>query len=218
GLFIGLFALACVGLVIDLRRQQPPPMGLHQTYQRMVETYHRSWRAQEIEEGAILWCDAKYIDEFVKDLKTAGSVLDLVQAGGLDFNFGPIPVRFSIFMKIASRLFKRRPQLSSELVESSGGGCVAALEALIQFLAHRRRLSPFIGFPEVTGGGTSMPAAWPIEWEALNDIMTRHFQRLGISDKRVDANFGPNSSALSPVVSQHFRGVIKKASRDASLF
>ena len=31
--------------------------GLHQTYQRMVETYHRPWREQEIEEGAILWCD-----------------------------------------------------------------------------------------------------------------------------------------------------------------
>jgi ABC-type phosphate/phosphonate transport system substrate-binding protein len=215
--FIGLFVVACVGLVIDLRRQQPPPRGLHETYQRMVETYHQPWRAQEIEEGAILWCDAKYIDEFVKELKTAGSVLDLVQAGGLDFNFGPIPVRFSIFMKIASRLFKRRPQLSSELVESSGGGCVAALETLIQFLVHRRRLSPFIGFPEAASGA-SMPAAWPIEWEALNDITTRHFQRLGISDKRVDANFGENSSALSPVVSQHFRGVIKKASRDASLF
>jgi hypothetical protein len=215
--FIGLFVLACAGLVIDLRRQQPPPKGLHQTYQRMVETYHQPWRAQEIEEGEILWCDAKYIDEFVKELKTAGSVLDLVQAGGFDFNFGPIPVRFSIFMKMASRLLKRRPQLSSELVESSGGGSVAALDTLIQFLVHRRRLSPFIGFPEAASGA-SMPPAWPIEWEALNDIATRHFQRLGICDKRVDANFGQNSSALSPVVSQHFRGVIKKATRDASLF
>ena len=31
--FIGLFALACVGLLVDLRRRQPPPVGLMETYQ-----------------------------------------------------------------------------------------------------------------------------------------------------------------------------------------
>ena len=57
-----------------------------------------------------------------------------------------------------------------------------------------------------------------IEWEALNDIASRHFQHLGICDKRVDTNLGAQNGALSSVVSTHFRGVIKKATRDASLF
>jgi len=62
------------------------------------------------------------------------------------------------------------------------------------------------------------PPASPIEWEALNDIASRHFQQLGICDKRVDANLGSQHSVLSGVVSNHFRSVIKKATHDASLF
>jgi hypothetical protein len=215
--FIALFTLGCVGLVIDLRRQQPPPKGLRQTYQRMVEEYHRPWCGHELDEGEILWCDPAYMDEFVKELKTAGSFLDLVKAGGCDFNFGPIPVRFSVFMNLASRLFGRRTQLSSDLVESSGGGCVAALDTLIQFVVRKRRLSPFVGFPESTGDA-ARPPALPIEWEALNDIISRHFQRLGICDKPVDGHFDGRGGTLATAVSGHFRGVIKKATRDVSLF
>jgi ABC-type phosphate/phosphonate transport system substrate-binding protein len=220
--FIGLFALACIGLVVDLRRRRPLPRGLHQTYDRMVEAYHRPWRGREIDEGAIVWCDPKYLDDFVKELKTAGSFLDLVQAGGLDFNLGPLPLRFSVLMKLGSRLISRRPQLSSGLFGTGDAGNVAALDALIGFLVRRRRLSVFIGLPESSEHGPQRPA-WPIEWEALNDIASRHFRDLGICDKRVDANFGTGlsaagHSALSAVVSNHFRGVVKRATREASLF
>jgi hypothetical protein len=122
-------------------------------------------------------------------------------------------------MKLASRLMNHKPQLSSELIESSGASSAAALDTLIQFLVCKRRLSPFVGFPEPDGGGTgTRTPAWPIEWEALNDIASRHFQHLGICDKRVDADLGAQNGALSAVVSGHFRAVIKKATRDASLF
>lgn len=215
--FIGLFALACIGLVVDLRRQRPPPKGLQQTYDRMVEAYHRPWRSREIDEGAIVWCDARYMDDFVKELKTAGSFLDVVQAGGFDFNLGPLPLRFSILMKLGSRLISRRPQLSSGLFGSGDAGNVAALDALVSFLVRRRRLSAFVGLPESSAHGTR-PPAWPIEWEALNDIATRHFHDLGICEKRLDANFGAGHSALSAVVSNHFRSVVKRATREASLF
>jgi hypothetical protein len=144
-------------------------------------------------------------------------LLDVVRAGGFDFNFGPLPVRFSILMKLGSHVWRRGPQLSSELFESSGGGSLAALDTLLQFLVRRRRLSPFVGLPEKAADATRSPA-WPIEWEALNDIASRHFQKLGICDKRVDANLGSQPSVLSAVVSTHFRGVIKKATHDASLF
>ena len=176
-----------------------------------VARSRRSKRARS--SGAI----PKYMDEFVKELKTAGSFLDVVRAGGFDFNFGPLPVRFSILMKLGSHLWRRRPQLSSELFESSGAGSVAALDTLIQFLVCRRRLSPFVGLAG-RRRRRSQPPAWPIEWEALNDIASRHFQKLGICDKRVDANLGTQHSVLSAVVSTHFRGVIKKATHDASLF
>jgi hypothetical protein len=92
-----------------------------------------------------------------------------------------------------------------------------ALDGLIQFLVCRRRLSPFVGLPESAEDATRPPAS-PIEWDALNDIASRHFQQLGICDKRVDANLGSQPSVLSGVVSNHFRGVIKKATHDASLF
>jgi hypothetical protein len=88
---------------------------------------------------------------------------------------------------------------------------------LIQFLVCRRRLSPFVGLPESCVGQSRTPA-WPLEWEALNDIASRHFQRLGICEKRVEANLGSQRSILSGVVSNHFRGVIKKATHDACLF
>ena len=215
--FIGLFALACAGLAIDLRRRQPPAKGLQQTYQRMVEAYHRPWREQEIEEGQILWCDPAYMDEFVKELKTAGSFLDVVQAGGCDFNFGPLPMRFSILMKLGSQPVQATAAAvvgAGRVVGRQRGGArhadsVPRLPApAVAVRRDCRRAAPT----------RSRSPAWPIEWEALNDIASRHFQRLGICDKRVEANLGTQHSVLSAVVSNHFRGVIKKATHDASLF
>jgi hypothetical protein len=52
----------------------------------------------------------------------------------------------------------------------------------------------------------------------LNDIASRHFQKLGICDKRDDAELALESHALTSVVSTHFWAVMKKATRDASLF
>ena len=216
--FIGLFAFACAGVAIDLRRRQPPAKGLQQTYQRMVEAYHRPWREQEIEEGQILWCDPAYLDEFVKELKTAGSFLDVVKAGGFDFNLGPLPMRFSILMKLGSRLFKRRPSCRRSSCEASGGN-VMALDTLIQFLVCRAPAVAVRRDCRKAARDSWQPPAWPIEWEALNDIASRHFQRLGICDKRVEANLGtPAQRRSRRVVSNHFRGVIKKATHDASLF
>jgi len=215
--FIAFFVLACAGLVVDLRRRQPPPKGLQQTYAQMVEAYHRPWREQEIEEAEILWSDPKYTDEFVNELKTTGSALDVIRSGGIDFNFGPVPIRFSALMKLGSHLLGRRVQISSDLIQSSGVGNVAALDTLIQFLVRGHRLSPFVGFPEGTNHG-SRPPAWPLEWEALNDIASRHFQQLGIANKEIDANLGTQNGALTSVVSSHFRGVIKQGTHHASLF
>ena len=214
---IGLLGLACIGLLIDLRRRQPPPRGLQQTYQQIVDAYHRPWFDQQVEEGAILACDAKAMDTFVKELKTAGSLLDEVTSGGCDFNIGPIPVRISVLMKLCSRLRRRRPQLSSELFESSGAGSVAALDTLLQFLVRCRRLSSFVGCPEgrTDAAGT---VSWPLEWQALGEIATRHFQRLGICDQRPGPALTCTGDALASVVATHLRSVLKRASHEASLF
>ena len=207
--FIGMFLLSLTGLVVDLRRGQPPPKGLQQTYQRMVAAYHRSWRNREIEEGDILWSDPAYADELVKELKTEGSFLDLARAGSFDFDIGPIPIRFSVLLKLLSPL---------ELTPF-GEGRVLAFDRLVRFLVRRRRLSPFIGFPEPADVKSKTPA-WPIEWQALNDIASRHFSRLGIGHKRkqMNADLSPQNGALSAVVSSHFRAAIKKGTHDASLF
>jgi hypothetical protein len=211
--FIGLMAFACVGFVVDLRRTQPVPRGLHKTYQRLVEAYHRPWMQHELEEREILWCDPAAIDELVKKLKREGSLLDVIRSGGLDFNAGPIPVRLSILVKLATQRFARRPLV---LLETGEAGEVAALDGLIQILLRRQRLSPFIGFPEPNGG--PRPPAWPLEWEALNDITSRHFEQIGIGQKAIDATLGVQNGELSAVVASHFRGVLKKATHDASLF
>jgi ABC-type phosphate/phosphonate transport system substrate-binding protein len=210
--FIALFLLACIGLVVDLRRRRPEPRGLHQTYQRMVESYHRPWRKQEIEESGILWSDPKCRDEFVKELKSGDSFLEMVQGGGLDFNLGPLPIKLSVLIKLGARLIGRGPQLW----DLGDGPSRLALDKLVQFLVRNRRLSPFVGFPEPSAG--SPRPAWPIEWEALNDIISRHLQQLGVSDKRVDAQVSADSSMLSTVVSKHFGEVLKKATRGASFF
>jgi hypothetical protein len=209
--FIALFLLALVGLVVDLRRRRPGPKGLHQTYQRMVENYHLPWRKQEVEESGILWSDPKCRDEFVKELKSGDSFLEMVQGGGLDFNLGPLPIKLSVLIKLGARLVGRGPQLWD-----LGGDGRLALDKLVQFLVCHRRLSPFVGFPEPSAG--SPRAAWPIEWEALNDIVSRHLHQLGISDKRIDAEVSGHSSIISTVVAKHFGEVLKKATRGASLF
>jgi ABC-type phosphate/phosphonate transport system substrate-binding protein len=210
---IGLLGFACVGFVIDLRRRRPSPSGLRQTYQRLVEAYHRPWIEHEIEEREILWCDPASIDELVKKLRREGSFLDVVRSGGFDFNAGPIPVRFSILVRLATQLFAKRPL---QLLETGEAGEVAALDGLMHVLLRRRRLSPFIGFPEPNGG--PRPPAWPLEWEALNDITSRHFHEMGIGQKAIDATLGEQNGELSAVVSSHFRGVLKKGTHDASLF
>ena len=63
-----------------------------------------------------------------------------------------------------------------------------------------------------------MTPAWPVEWEALNDIASRHFRQLGIGQKRADASLAAPDGVLSSVVASHFRGVMKKGMHDASLF
>jgi ABC-type phosphate/phosphonate transport system substrate-binding protein len=212
--FIGLFGLACVGLLLDLRRRQPPPKGLLETYKRMVEAYHRRWRDKEIEEGEIVWCDLDYMEEAVKEIKAEGCFLDDVRNGGYDFNIGPIPVRLSFLVRLGSRLGGRRGQ---DLMGPRDAGAVTALDTLINCLVRRDRLSMFVGFPEHGRGGSTAPAQLT-EWAALNDIASRHFHSLGICDKPVHADFGAMSSGLSSVVSSHFRSVLKSATREISLF
>jgi hypothetical protein len=214
---IGLLGMVCVGLLIDLRRKQPPPRGLQQTYQQIVDDYHRPWIGQQVEEGAILLCDARSMDALVKELKTTTALLDVLKTGGADFNLGPIPIRISLLFKLCSSLLRRSPQLSSDLFESSGAGSVAALDTLLQFLVRRRRLSPFVGCPE---GRTDASGAtsWPLEWQALGEIATRHFQQLGVCERRPGPALVCAGDALASVVSIHLRSVLKRAGRDASLF
>ena len=181
----------------------------------MVEAYHRPWRDGRSRKGRFSGPIRSTWTTSSRRSKKAGSFLDVVQAGGFDFNFGPLPVRFSILMKLASRLTNQRPQLAAELSRIAGGVNGGARHAhSIPGLQ-----APSVAVHRVPRGrpGREGAPAWPIEWDALNDIVSRHFQRLGICDKPVDANLGAHS-ALSAVVSNHFRGVIKKATRDASLF
>ena len=213
--FIALFGMACIGLVVDLRRHQPPPRGLQQTYGRLVEDYHEPWRGQELEDSAILWSDPERMDETVARIKSQGSFVDLLGAGAFDFEIGPIPVRFSLLIKLLRVMFKAR-RLPGELPDGHGGSA-ASLDALIQCLVSRKGLSPFIGFrePDATVGST---AVYPAEWEALDDIVSRHLTQLGISDKRIGTNFGNLSAPLVSAVATHFQAVLKKAKHDASLF
>ena len=154
------------------------------------------------------------MEEVVKEIRAEGSFLDDVRRGGYDFNFGPLPVRLSFLVRAGSRMISRRPQ---DLLGPRDAGVVAALETLISVLLSRRRLSTFVGFPEAGRDGSRAPAK-PLEWEALNAIASRHFHSLGICDKPVDSHFGGVDSALSSVVSNHFRSVVKKATREISLF
>ena len=173
-------------------------------------------RSRRSRKAQILWCDPKYMDEFVKELKTAGSFLDVVAAGGCDFNLGPIPVRFSLLMKLVQRSCSsdgRSVVGASRWNARRRGGARRADSVSSCAGAACRRLS---GFREATAP-RGQPAS-PIEWEALNDIASRHFQQLGISDKRVGVNLGSPDGPLPSVVATHFEGVIKKATHDASLF
>jgi hypothetical protein len=118
-------------------------------------------------------------------------------------------------MKLGSRLMGHR--LSLDLIEAGGAAPAAALDSLIHLLVRKRRLSPFIGFPERAAGRALAPS-WPVEWDALSDITSRHFQHLGVCDKAVHPDLSTRDAVLAAAVCRHFRGVIKKATRDASLF
>ena len=212
--FIALFGMAFLGLVVDLRRHQPPPRGLRQTYQCIVEDYHRLWGDKELEDGAILWSDSAKMDETVARIKSQGSFIDLLSAGAFDFEIGPVPIRFSLLMKLLRVVFRGR-QLPGDLPEGYRG--TAALDSLIQCLVSRKGLSPFIGFTE--GDGTAGDTtACPAEWNALDDVVSRHLTHLGIADKPIGTNFGRLSAPLMSAVADHFQAILEKAKLDASLF
>jgi ABC-type phosphate/phosphonate transport system substrate-binding protein len=222
GGFIALIALAMVGFIVDLRRQQPPPTGLLQTYQRMVAELRSPWRHYAIEENNIIWSDPKYIDEFIKETKTTatGSLLDEVRKGTLDTSLWGIPLKFSLLVRLWTGLFASRyTQLASELQDSSAIGRVGALDMLLQYLVRKGQLSPLVGFPEsIAAKGGARPSAAPMEWEALNRIASRHFHHIGTDGHRagsarkdIDAMLAPQTGALVDTVSSHFRGVLKRA-------
>jgi hypothetical protein len=200
--------------VVDLRRHQPPPRGLQQTYGQIVENYHEPWRGQELEDSAILWTDPEKMDETVARIKSQGSFLDLLAAGAFDFEIGPIPVRPSLLIKLFRIMFKGR-RLPGDLPDGHRGSA-DSLDSLIQCLVSRKGLSPFIGFRD--GDATAGSTVYPAEWEALDDIVSRHLAQLGISDKPIGTNFGSLSAPLVSAVATHFQAVLKKAKHDASLF
>ena len=167
---------------------------------------------RELEEGAILWSDPTYMDETVTKIKAAGSFLDLLAAGGCDFNLGPIPVRFSLLMKLFRLVFKGpRCRRTSRWTARRRGGTGRPR-------AVSREPEAPLAICRVPRGKCAGQPPSPLEWEALDEIASRHFEQLGISDKPVGMNLGSPDGPLPSVVATHFEGVLKKATHDASLF
>ena len=188
--------------------------GLQQTYGQIVENYHEPWRGQELEDSAILWTDPEKMDETVARIKSRGSFLDLLAAGAFDFEIGPIPVRPSLLIKLFRIMFKGRRRRA--IFPTAHRGSADSLDSLIQCLVSRKGLSPFIGFRD--GDATVGSTVYPAEWEALDDIVSRHLAQLGISDKPIGTNFGSLSAPLVSAVATHFQAVLKKAKHDAVSF
>ena len=145
------------------------------------------------------------------DQVTGLTFLDLLAAGAFDFEIGPIPVRPSLLIKLFRIMFKGRRRGRSSRRPS-----------------RQRRFPRFADpVPRVAKGPVTVHRVprrrrdrrlrHPAEWEALDDIVSRHLAQLGISDKPIRTNFGSLSAPLVSAVATHFQAVLKKAG-DASLF
>lgn len=199
---VGLLALLMAGFVVDLRRVRPPPAGFSQTYERLVEGYHRPWQDRQIAEADVLWCDPVEIGKLIKQLQSSNGRL-VEEAGAIRLPLGPFSVPLSLLKKIVCAAFGKRLQTCAEVLDPSQVGNAAALDSLVGYLVARRRLAPFVGRP--------------LEWEAFDNITARHFQRLGIGQKSCDPHVQRNGT-LSPLVSRHFQGVLEQGEKEASFF
>ena len=202
---VGVFLLTCAGLVLDLRRKRPPPVGFRQTYQALLDRYHERWRRQEIAEADVVWCSSE-VEQFIHQIQGDS-------AGTVDNNFSmnipgvPIEIKWPLVRRILRALFPSR--LAPELIDPAAVGSAAALERVIQFLVVKRRLAPFMGRPA--------------EWDALDEMASRNFAALTSAQKhsaerKMDAHVQRSSRALSALAATHFREVLQKCQRDASFF
>ncbi len=200
--FVALLVLAMAGFLWDLRRVRPPPAGFAQTCQTLVEAYHGEWRERQIAEADVLWCSSGEIGKLVKQLQNSNGRL-AEEAEGIQIPLGPISVRLSLLKRIFHGVLGRGWKQPVELIGPEQVGDAAALDSAVRYLVGQRQLSPFVGRP--------------LEWEALDSIAARNFQRLGVGQKSCDAHV-QRSGTLSALVSRHFQDSVEKGEREASLF
>jgi ABC-type phosphate/phosphonate transport system substrate-binding protein len=201
-LFVALLGLAMVGFLWDLRRVRPPPVGFAQTYQRLLEEYHSEWRERQIADADVLWCSSDEMGKLVQQIKNSkGRLADDV--GDVGVPLGPISIKLSLLKRIFYGILGRGWKQPAELSDPKQVGNAAALDSTVRYLVARRQLSPFVGRP--------------LEWEALDNIAARNFQRLGVAQRAGEARV-QRSGTLSALVSRHFHDSVEKGEREVTLF
>ena len=186
----------------------------------MVEAYHRPWR-EPGDRGRRRFSGVipKYMDDFVKEFKTAGSFLDVVQARRMRLQLRTDPD--AILDPDEARVAADQPPAAAVIgscSEPRDAGDVAALDTLISSSCAGVACRRSSGSRSRPGHGSRAAGLADRMGSVERHRVPAFSTRSGICDKRVDANFGAGHGALSAVVSSHFRGVIKKATREASLF
>jgi hypothetical protein len=189
---IGLLIAAAGALLLDLRRARPVPEGLHQTCQRMVEEYHRPWRTRDIVEGDVIWCDPD-IEKFIGELRAGSWLGDTNGLGSI--RVPGVPISLAALRQVFYRLGALFKFVPPEPVD---------VDNMIKYLIGRQRLAPFVGRP--------------LEWDALDVIMSRSFQRLGIGQRQGDAHVQRDSATLVTLVARHFQQVLREGQRCMSFF
>ncbi len=203
GGFVVLLFLLCGGLVWDLRRHRPPPVGFRQSYQSLVDRYHQPWRVRQIDEAEVLWCHPE-IGKLIKKLRRDGWLAGLGDEAKVDIPVVPVRIPWAWLRRTLYRLFGRRLKLPPELLDPSDVENNVALESVIQTLVARRRLSPFLGSP--------------LEWEALDEMTVHNFRGLDVGQGAAEARLQRDSRELSALAASHFREVMNHSKHDLSLF
>ncbi len=202
-----LLIAAAAGAAFDLRRKRSSPPdqteripSLDQECLALARGTHAPW-LRPLNDADMLWCDRPKIEEKIEELKTRHLVS--IAAFGTQ-GYG---TKWAIAAKLpfVNGFITPSAEMSSYrnlVIDPAKVGDTVRLGALLRLLIDQSLLSTFVGRP--------------IEWDALNGLVSRAIGGNGGAAR--DAALKPGDEVIVARASEHFGQVIEDGLQNPSLF
>lgn len=212
--FVGLFALAAIGAIFDLRRRAKklrdvPIVNMEDFKQKcreLAEKYRSVWRKHKLAEADVLWCDRTRLDELIADLKANGNGLV------------PFDAKKTRTRSLAAQI----PILNKYLGVSVGGGVVIDDVTDPKAVSNTQRLGDTIAYL-MNHNAFSSFIGEKLEWDALDQIASEVFEPFSLETSQAETNGGgglirSDHPILLTLIQKHFSAAITEGKQRACFF